>query len=138
VAEKELAVVMRGLDAFNRGDIEGLVAEVDPQVVWEEGGLVFPDLPPAYNGPEGVRQWWQEAIVEAWESFSAELLDLRDEGGGKIVQVYRLRGRGRKSGIDVDMRVVQTITVRDGRIAHRRIERLSGTDEPRPNASAGR
>lgn len=116
-------MVRRGLEAFNRGDIEGLVAEVDPDVVWEEGGLVFPDLPPAYHGPDGVRRWWQEAIVEAWESFRADLLDLHDEGEGKVVQVYRLRGRGRQSGIDVDMQVIQVITVRDGRIFHRRIER---------------
>ena len=59
----------------------------------------------------------------AWESFSANLLELRDEGGGKVVQVYRIRGRGRGSGIDVDMRVVQTITVRDGKMRSRRIER---------------
>jgi ketosteroid isomerase-like protein len=122
MAKEDVDVVMRGLDAFNRGDIEGLVAEVDLEVVWEEGGLVFPDLPPAYHGPDGVRRWYQEAIVEAWESFSADLLDLRDEGGGKVVQIYRLRGRGRESGIDVDMRAVQTITVHDGRILHRRIE----------------
>ena len=50
MTKKDVDVVIRGLDAFNRGDIEGLVAEVDPAVVWEEGGLVFPDLPPAYHG----------------------------------------------------------------------------------------
>jgi ketosteroid isomerase-like protein len=123
MAREDVDVVLRGLDAFNRGDIEGLVAEVDPAVVWEEGGLVFPDLPPAYHGPDGVRRWFQEAIADAWESFTADLLELRDEGGGKVVQVYRIRGRGRGSGIDVDMRVIQTITVRDGRILHRRITR---------------
>jgi ketosteroid isomerase-like protein len=78
VAEEDVAVVRRGLEAFNR---------------------------------------------EAWESFRADLLDLRDEGEGKVVQVYRLRGRGRQSGIDVDMQVIQVITVRDGRIFRRRIER---------------
>ena len=50
-------------------------------------------------------------------------MDLRDEGGGNVVRVYRLTGRGRGSGIEVDMDVVQTITVRDGRMVHRRIER---------------
>jgi ketosteroid isomerase-like protein len=120
----DVAVVLRGLEAFNRGDIDGLIAVIDPAVVWEEGGLVFPDLPPVYHGHDGVRRWWQEAIVDAWETFSADLEEIRDEGGGKVVQVYWLRGRGRESGIEVDMHVVQTITVRGGLLAHRRIERL--------------
>ena len=123
MSERDVEVVLRGLDAFNRGDIDGLIAEVAPAVVWEEGGVVFPDLPPAYHGPDGVRRWYEEAIVEAWESFSAELLESRDEGDGKVVQVYRIRGRGRGSGVDVDMRIVQTITVRDGQIFHRRLRR---------------
>jgi ketosteroid isomerase-like protein len=35
---------MRAYEAVNRGDVEGLVALTDPAVVWEEGGIVFPDL----------------------------------------------------------------------------------------------
>jgi ketosteroid isomerase-like protein len=123
MAKEDVDVVLRALDAFNRGDVEGLVAEVDPAVVWEEGRLVFPDLPPAYHGPDGVRRWYEEAVVEAWESMNADLLELRDEGGGKVVQIYRVSGRGRGSGIDIDMRQVQTIIVRNGRILHRRIRR---------------
>jgi uncharacterized protein len=123
MAKDDVDVVLRALDAFNRGDIQGLVAVVDPDAVWEEGDVVFPDLPPAYHGHEGVRRWYQEAIADAWETFSADLLELRDEGDGKVVQIYRIRGRGRGSGIDVDMRVVQTIAVRDGLIRHRHIER---------------
>jgi len=123
MAREHVDVVLRGLEAFNRGDIEGLVEVVDPEVVWEEGGTVFPDLPPAYHGREGVRRWWQDAIVDAWASFTATLLDLLDEGEGRVVQIYRITGRGRESGIDVDMRVRQTITVRDGYIVHRSLTR---------------
>ena len=72
MSKRDVDVILRGLGAFNRGDIDGLVATVDPAVVWEEGGVVFPDLPPAYHGPDGVRRWYEEAIVEAWESFSAD------------------------------------------------------------------
>jgi len=121
MSKRDVDVILRGLGAFNRGDIDGLVATVDPAVVWEEGGVVFPDLPPAYHGPDGVRRWYEEAIVEAWESFSADLLETRDEGDGKVVQVYRIKGRGRGSGVDVDMRVVQTMMVREGRIFHRHL-----------------
>jgi ketosteroid isomerase-like protein len=123
MAKEHVDVVLAGLEAFNRGDIEGLIEQVSREAVWEEGGVVFPDLPPVYRGHAGVRQWWQDAIIDAWETFTADLLDLRDEGEGKVVQVYDIRGRGRESGIDVNMRVVQTITVRDGKIVHRRIVR---------------
>jgi ketosteroid isomerase-like protein len=119
----DVDVVYEAVEAFNRRDIEGVIAVVHPDVVWEEGDVIFPDLPPAYHGHDALRRWYQEAVVDAWSSFEAELLDLRDEGGGRIVQDYRVKGRGRKSGIDVDMKVVQTFIVRDGKIARRMIER---------------
>ena len=123
MSKRDVDVANRALEAFNRRDVDGLVAQVDPAVVWEEGGVVFPDLPPAYYGPDGVRRWYEEATVEAWESFSADLLETRDDGDGKVVQLFRIRGRGRGSGVAVDLRVVQTITVREGRIFHRHLRR---------------
>ena len=121
MTQADVDVVTRGYDAVNRGDVEGLVALTDPEVVWEEGGVVFPDLPPAYHGHEGVRRWFKDALVEAWESFNAELLEIRDEGDGRVVQELRIRGRGRASGVEVDMRLAQTATIRNGLIVRRSI-----------------
>ena len=116
-------MVLRALEAFNSGDINGLIAFLDPEVVWEEGDVVFPDLPPVYNGADSMHRWYRETILETWDDFEAELLGIRDAGGGRIVQDYRIRGRGRGSGVEVDMLMAQTMTVRDGRIVHRAIER---------------
>jgi ketosteroid isomerase-like protein len=61
--------------------------------------------------------------VEAWESFNAEPLEIRDEGDGRVVQEVRIRGRGRASGVEVDMRMAQTATIRNGLIVRRSIAR---------------
>ena len=121
MSKEPVEVVLQGVDAFNRRDVDGLVGVMHPEVVWEEGGVVFPDLPAAYHGRDGVRRWYQEAIADAWETFTVEPVDLRDEGDGRVVQIYRIRGRGRGSGVDVDMKIVQTMTVVDGHIVHRTI-----------------
>jgi ketosteroid isomerase-like protein len=68
-----------------------------------------------------VRRWFQDALVEAWESLNVELLEIRDEGDGRIVQELRIRGRGRASGAEVDMRAGQTATIRNGLIVRRSI-----------------
>ena len=63
-------MVLRGLEAFNDRDIEGISCRPIPSWCGEEGSLVFPDLPPTYHGHDGLRRRWQEAIVDAWESFT--------------------------------------------------------------------
>jgi len=118
----DVDVVLRAFDALNRGDVDAFVSEMDAEVVFEQGDVFLLDLSPVYHGHEGVRRWFQEAIVEPWEILTADPLELRDEGGGRVVQVIRLSGRGRGSGAEVEMRIRQTLTIREGRIKHRQIE----------------
>ena len=110
-----------GVDAFNSGDLDSFLRLIHPDVVWEEGGVVFPDLPPAYHGHDGVRRWYRDAVVEAWETVTLELLDTHVDEQGRVVGQFRLFGRGRTSEVDVEMRFIQTFTVDDGLLVHRTV-----------------
>ena len=50
-----------------------------------------------------------------WESFHGELEELID-AGDKVVSAVMMRGKGKGSGVDVEMRVFQVWTVRDSQV----------------------
>ena len=90
-------VVRRVFDAFNRGDIDGVVASLDPQIEWH----VPPMLPEqtVYHGHEGVRELWRSL------SDSFEAIDLVTEefveAGDQVMVLAAVRGRGKGSGAEV-------------------------------------
>jgi ketosteroid isomerase-like protein len=57
-------------DSFARGDMEGVLAQVDEDVEWITGAWVTGT--PSYHGREGVRRWWKE-IEELREARNEEV-----------------------------------------------------------------
>lgn len=53
-----------------------------------------------YTGLEGLREF-SRSIWEAWEEFVPEIAEVIDCGDGRFIAVYRVRARGRTSGIEV-------------------------------------
>jgi ketosteroid isomerase-like protein len=99
-------------EAFNRGDRSVLFALLDPEVEWDfSTRLVDPGL---HHGHAGVEYFLRE-MDEVWEDFRTELEDLFD-AGNQVVVFTRISGRGRASGVEIDARVAQTFSFRDGRI----------------------
>lgn len=88
-----------GNDAFNRRDIDALLALADPDIelfsrIREMEGGGGP-----YRGPDGV-QSWLETLLDIAPDFSAEIEDIRDLGE---VTVARVRNRGHGLGSDAPM-----------------------------------
>jgi ketosteroid isomerase-like protein len=109
--EEDLALIRAGIEAANRGDIDGLVALFDPEVEFH----IAPGLGNAgtYHGREGFRNGlggW----LEAWESFTIDVVELEPIGERHVVGDVRQLGRGRGSGIEVEMRLGYLWEVRGG------------------------
>jgi hypothetical protein len=109
--EEDLALIRAGIEAANRGDIDGLVALFDPEVEFH----IAPGLGNAgtYHGHEGFRNGlggW----LEAWESFTIDVVELEPIGERHVVGDVRQLGRGRGSGIEVEMRLGYLWEVRGG------------------------
>jgi ketosteroid isomerase-like protein len=72
--------------------------------------------PATYEGYDGVRKFTRD-LFEIWEEFSVphpfELLPARDN---RVLAVHTLRGRGRSSGVVVEMPVFNVYKVRAGKI----------------------
>ncbi len=101
-------------EAFNRREIEAMVALVHPEIEWETG------LPgtPTYQGREGVRQLFRD-IETAWDDLAvrANLETLRGE---VMVVHWRMKGRGITSGATFEQSQYVAVEFRDGLAIHMR------------------
>jgi len=100
---KNVDIARQGFDAFSRGDYDGCVSLMDPEVEWH---LVFPlpDVPPektVFHGRDEVRDLFR-AFGDVWDELTIELeRAVHDEGDLLITRVL-FRGQGHGSGVRVD------------------------------------
>jgi ketosteroid isomerase-like protein len=109
-----LAVARAGVEAFQRGDIEGVL-----ELIHEEGEIHLPpDLPNSgtYHGRPGFLTWMRQWL-EAWEEFQIELGPADPVGARHVVATMHQSGRGKGSGIAVEMDIAYMWEIRDGKIA---------------------
>ena len=104
-------IVRRGIDAYNRGDIEALVELADPEVTMVpvrallEGG--------EYQGHEGVRKFLAD-MDEDWENRRIEVDEIRDvEDGVLVLGTFAAKGR---SGTEVSYPLAWHSRYRDGKL----------------------
>ena len=97
-------------DAFNKGEIETIIASMRPDVKWAnglEGGFV--------NGRDAVREYW----TDQFKAIKPELETLKfetDENGRNIVTVHQIV-KDLKGTVLADMTVFQIFTIEDGLIS---------------------
>jgi ketosteroid isomerase-like protein len=88
MSQERVEAVRRFARAFNEGDVDAMVAELDPNVEWEEQPI--PGLDPVYHGHEGVRRWAQ-AIMQELASLQVHIEGFSEAGDAVIVST-RVRG----------------------------------------------
>ncbi len=111
--QRELAeLARRGIDAYNRGDIEAVLEQLDEEVEV----YTPPELPNAgtYHGHDGFLRWLAQ-WSEAWDEFRLELEGIDFVGEDYEVVTVRQFGRGAGSGVEVEMRIAQLYEVHDGK-----------------------
>jgi ketosteroid isomerase-like protein len=114
---RQLDIARRGIEAYNRGDLEALF-----ELVTDDVEFVVPDTMAnsgTYVGAEGfqamIGQW-----DEAWDEFRVEIEEMIEEGDVVIVSVAQF-GRGRGSGIETQMGAAHLMRFRDGRLSRWRL-----------------
>jgi ketosteroid isomerase-like protein len=103
--------------AFNRGDLPAMLADIDPEVEIEQGPS-FPDERLSH-GHEGVLEFYA-GFLEAWAKFRAEPRELI-EAGDKVLVVVRQRGRGSGSGLEVESDLYVVYTMREGKAVRMKV-----------------
>jgi uncharacterized protein len=97
VSTDHVELIRRGYEAWNRGDVEGVLSFLDPEIEWQNYAHV-PE-PGTLQGREQVRGWL-ERFLEAWEELEIEVTEVL-EAGDRVVALVRFQARGKGSGVQV-------------------------------------
>jgi len=98
MSQENVEIVRQAFDAFNRGDLEGVVAVCDPAVEW------FPPKelpsPGPFYGHQGVRSALSD-VLDIFSGVRAEPERLID-AGDRVVVIYMWSGEGKGSGLPLN------------------------------------
>ena len=109
MSQENVEVVSKLYDAFARRDIDGVLAQVDPEIEFDLSDRL-PDEG-IHRGREAYRQFL-ERTFELWADFRVEIEDLLDAGDATVALIHTT-ATGRISGIEIDERVAHVFWLRD-------------------------
>ncbi len=118
MTEENLETLRRGHDAFNRGELATVRTTIADEVEWGTTG-VFPGARGTYKGATGMEEW-TEAVRSAWEWFEVSVDEVLLDEGDVILVAERLVGRGRGSGVEVEMTTYAIYQFQNGKITSRK------------------
>ena len=102
----------RGIDAFNRRDLDAFLALAHPEVVGVSRVLAIEGG--SYQGHDGVRDWWKE-LLGVFPDFTIQIVWVRD-AGPLVVSGLRNRAHGEGSAAPLEEFVWQVSEWRDGQV----------------------
>ena len=103
-------IVKRSYDAFARGDMDGVLGDMDPDIEWHQAqGLPHGGY---YRGLEDVkRNIFDPLDTEWWDEFTATPDEFLD-AGEHVVVLGRYRGTAKQTGRALDVPFVHVWTLR--------------------------
>ena len=119
MSQENVEIVRNAFAAFDRGDIEGVLRVCDEDIVITQP----PELPGISSEQHGHRGVLEAFAIwpEQWDDYRIEILRMAAAPGGKVFVTTRTRGRGKQSGVEVDMEFSFVFTIRDAKISEWRL-----------------
>jgi ketosteroid isomerase-like protein len=114
MSQEDVEAFQRGLEAGNRGDVETLVEELDPEVEWHSAlhALVGGDQT-VFRGHDGVREMIRD-LNETFSEFHIEITEIQDLGH-RLVAIGRVLARGQASGAEIETPLALVTEIKDGK-----------------------
>ena len=120
----DVETIRRGFGAWSRGDLQGALAFIDPDVEFLTSGL-YPGLDPVYRGHEGFTRFFGD-FRGPWEAISLELEQVVEATPQHYVAVGHFRATAR-DGLVVERPVGIVVTMKGGTIA--RMQNFASREE---------
>jgi uncharacterized protein len=118
MSEENVEVVRRLVEAFNRGDVDTVLAAFTVDCEIDEPPQM-PDSPAqGYRGPDGVREWMGNLRNIAGTTF--EVRAATPSGDALLCEVAS-HGRGRGSDVPIDWTTFAVFDLRDGKVSRLRV-----------------
>jgi uncharacterized protein len=125
MSEENIEIVRRGYELYAAGDLEGAAAlfSADAELA-DAGGLGVADTAVGTrSGPEGFLRATEE-VLEAFEDYRVETEEFIDAGEAVVVPV-RISGRGKASGVKLEMQLAHLWVLRDGKVIRGEVYRTT-------------
>ena len=101
-------------EAFSRGDFDGFLRYVDPDVVLNPG-VTAPDAQAQYLGRQALREFFVTIAAGPWEAVIVEPQEMIETEDGRVLCVERWRFQGR-DGLELERKLSSLFTFREGLI----------------------
>jgi ketosteroid isomerase-like protein len=113
MSQENVDVVRRATEAFRRRDAPALVELCDPNIEFRSAFAASGGR--TYRGYEDLPRYMDDidATFDNWHTEDEETIDA---GTDRVVQIYRIVGEGRGSGIPINQRIAILWTLRDGKL----------------------
>jgi ketosteroid isomerase-like protein len=113
MSQENVEIVRNAFDAFTRGDIEGVLRLCDENILITQP-KELPGVSRQQRGHSGVLEAFG-IWPEQWDDFQIAIPRTADLGD-YVVVTTRTGGRGKQSGVEVEMDFSFVFTVRDEKI----------------------
>lgn len=111
-----LTVINTAYSAFAQGDVPGVLATFDENIVWNEAeGNEYADNNP-YIGPEAVANGVFGRVVSDWDGFTLNNIELHEMSNNQVLATLRYNGTHKKTGKKIDAQVAHLWTLKDGKV----------------------
>lgn len=111
-----LAIVQKLYDDFAIGDIDAVLASMDPNIVWNEAeGNSLADGNP-YIGPEAVLTGVFARVGEEWDGFKLVNIELHEMSGNQVLATLRYNATVKATGKPLDAQVAHHWKLNNGKI----------------------
>jgi uncharacterized protein len=112
MSQENVEALRNGYRAFNRGDLEAVVALCDPDVEYDLSRRTFD--PGVYRGHEGLRENFS-LMAEQWTTIRQEPQDFIVAGDSVVVPI-RFVGVGKQSGVETTANAAHVWKFRSGKV----------------------
>jgi ketosteroid isomerase-like protein len=109
------AIVGRVIDAFNRGDVDGVLEASSQDFEFDFSNSRGP-LSRVYRGHAEAREFLT-SFFEPWAALDVRLDEFVELENDRVLTVSEIRTRGQGSGVEVNATGAMIWTIRDGEIA---------------------
>jgi ketosteroid isomerase-like protein len=101
MSQENVDFFKRGLDAYNRRDLDALMETLDPDVEWHPVlAVLLGGEQAVFHGHQGVRESIREED-DALAMYQVEISEIRDLGN-RVLAIGHARIRGKESGVQVE------------------------------------
>ena len=113
MSQENVEIAMRATAAFNRRDVDAALQFFAPDAELRDLANA-PDQVSAVKGTDAIREAWT-LWAAAFDELRADIEEWTDVGDA-VIGAARWQGRGKASGMSIDVQQFDLFELRDGRI----------------------